>query len=835
MMNEVDDSFYSSSVPPSPSKSPEIKRSTSELDLDNYSDSIQVDDPLINNEKIQYSPIEYHWFYTIISTERLIWLPFSFKDSSILENVYSENLEEIKKLRNQLEIDRLKWIKSAREKYVISVKGGRFEVDLLELEKRPVYWIESKSSHVCRCLWFYKESNDQRYFPYDEEYSKFLEKEYERTIKKSLFHKRIDYQPRNKKQINEKLTRDASLTNEEAFVFHSTNIMLHYTQATMLDEFGNLNSDAQRPRVVKRGLIEVVDKVETDENEDIDHLCFVVHGIGEACDLKFRPIEECVDDFREIGSDITQSHLKQYIESSEIYGRTEFLPISWHQDLHGDQTGIDERLKPMSLPSIPKLREFSNTTLLDVLFYTSPIYCQTIINKVGNELNRLCKIFHERNPSFKGTISLIGHSLGSLILFDLLSNQITSDQNAKTNINNETENNLSTIDISEKIEEFLESLDLSEYKEVFVKEKVTMKSLPLLTEYDLLEMGIPLGPRRIIINEAKTILFNKEKENIKKQIQTDLCSRETDGSFKNGLAGTGQFMVKYPQLNFKVKKFFALGSPIAMFQTVRGIERIETDFKFPTCEEFFNIFHPFDPVAYRFEPLICNEVILKPVLMSHHKGRKRMHIELREGLTKVGGDMLKVGGDIIKNAWSTFSDTQAFFKGLQPNTHVKIQSDFENSQVKNFPKKEKIEEKETENNEKINTESEKTVDQIYGRSCNFGNINKGNRIDYVLQERPIETFNEYLFALASHACYWESEDTVLLIIKQVYGYEDTLDSNVELNLTENQQQQTSWLTQMATQAISSNVQKTFSYFQMGLSQSLTNVLPSTSTSASLKK
>ena len=89
--------------------------------------------------------------------------------------IYLISREEIKKLRNQLEIDRLKWIKSAREKYVISVKGGRFEVDLLELEKRPVYWIESKSSHVCRCLWFYKESNDQRYFPYDEEYSKFLE------------------------------------------------------------------------------------------------------------------------------------------------------------------------------------------------------------------------------------------------------------------------------------------------------------------------------------------------------------------------------------------------------------------------------------------------------------------------------------------------------------------------------------------------------------------------------------------------------------------------------------------------------------------------------------
>ena len=66
------------------------------------------------------------------------------------------------------------------------------------------------------------------------------------------------------------------------------------------------------------------------------------------------------------------------MESKHINGRVEFLPISWHQELHGDQTGIDERLKPLSLPSIPKLREFSNSTILDVLFYTSPIYCQVL-------------------------------------------------------------------------------------------------------------------------------------------------------------------------------------------------------------------------------------------------------------------------------------------------------------------------------------------------------------------------------------------------------------------------------------------------------------------------
>lgn len=33
-------------------------------------------------------------------------------------------------------------------------------------------------------------------------------------------------------------------------------------------------------------------------------------------------------------------------------------------------------------------------------------------------------------------------------------------------------------------------------------------------------------------------------------------------------------------------------------------------------------------------------------------------------------------------------------------------------------------------------------------------LNGGRRIDFVLQEKPIESFNEYLFAIQSHLCYW---------------------------------------------------------------------------------
>jgi hypothetical protein len=36
----------------------------------------------------------------------------------------------------------------------------------------------------------------------------------------------------------------------------------------------------------------------------------------------------------------------------------------------------------------------------------------------------------------------------------------------------------------------------------------------------------------------------------------------------------------------------------------------------------------------------------------------------------------------------------------------------------------------------------------------IGKLNQGRRIDYVLQHRPIEVLNDYLFAFASHVSYW---------------------------------------------------------------------------------
>ena len=49
-----------------------------------------------------------------------------------------------------------------------------------------------------------------------------------------------------------------------------------------------------------------------------------------------------VDDFRDMSSYIIQAHFKSHIDAKRINGRVEFLPIYWHGELHGNNTGVDE-------------------------------------------------------------------------------------------------------------------------------------------------------------------------------------------------------------------------------------------------------------------------------------------------------------------------------------------------------------------------------------------------------------------------------------------------------------------------------------------------------------
>ncbi|XP_050359961.1 uncharacterized protein LOC126779875 isoform X2 [Nymphalis io] len=564
-----------------------------------------------NRATSEHAPVKHHWFYQVDSEERSFWKGFSVVDSRALENAFNSP--------------------DLNANTLVATDGGRYDVNIMERLKIAVYW-DDKPTNVMRCSWFYKGTTDARYVPYDETIAEKLEEEYIHGVTTGEWHRRL------------------VLPNNELVVMHGPAVMVHFLQNSASDAFSSSPQSMMRPRVVRRGFVE--SEIEDTEPSSIDHLLLLCHGVGSACDMRFRPVEEVVDDFRATSLQLIQSHYKNSYDSG-LVGRVEVLPISWHSSLHSGQTGVDRRLAAVTLESIPRLRNFTNDTILDVLFYTSPVFCQTIINTVCSELNRIYSLFKARNPDFKGGVSLGGHSLGSVILYDLLCHQMPK--------------------------------------------------------------GIPVSKRE---------------------------------QYVTGPAGTGQPSVKYPSLEFIPDAMYALGSPIAMFNCIRGVETLGKDFCFPTCKKFFNIFHPYDPIAYRIEPLINPQLRdVKPFLIPHHKGRKRMHLELKDTMARVGADIKQKLIESIKNTWSSMWKTQP-----PPDQHLEkvVEEEMEKEELNSEPKDE------------VNQETDVTPDML-------GKLNDGRRVDYVLQEAPFEMINEYLFAMRSHVCYWESEDTMLVMLREIYN------------------------------------------------------------------
>lgn len=62
-------------------------------------------------------------------------------------------------------------------------------------------------------------------------------------------------------------------------------------------------------------------------------------------------------------------------------------------------------------------------------------------------------------------------------------------------------------------------------------------------------------------------------------------------------------------LAFPVDTYFAIGSPLGMFLTLRECHITRVKLRphdvFPAVRQMFNVFHPCDVIAYRLEPLIA--------------------------------------------------------------------------------------------------------------------------------------------------------------------------------------------------------------------------------------
>ncbi|KAM4837885.1 SEC23-interacting protein isoform X2 [Urocitellus parryii] len=725
----------------------------------------------------QYEPVQPHWFYCKEVEYKQLWMPFSVFDSSNLEEIYNS-------------------VQPDPENVILGTDGGRYDVYLYDRMRKAVYW-EEEPAEVRRCTWFYKGDTDSRFVPYTEEFSEKLEAEYKKAVTTNQWHRRLEF------------------PSGETIVMHNPKVIVQFQPSSVPDEWGTTQDGQTRPRVVKRGIDDNLDEIPDGEMPQIDHLVFMVHGIGPVCDLRFRSIVECVDDFRVVSLKLLQTHFKKSLDEGKV-SRVEFLPVHWHSALGGDATGVDRNIKKITLPSIGRFRHFTNETLLDILFYNSPTYCQTIVEKVGVEINRLYALFMSRNPDFKGRVSVAGHSLGSLILFDILSNQkdlnfskspgppavangvVKQPHFQDKQMHEESKLALDDscdLDVENEevltLQETLEALSLSEYVNTFEKEKIDMESLLMCTVDDLKEMGIPLGPRKKIANfvKLKAARLEQKKAASEKKAMMAASTKGQDESaqkakevasvpsesseskrklpvgayvssvhidYESFEVGTGQVSVIYSSLDFEPEIFFALGSPVGMFLTIRGVDKIDENYRLPTCKGFFNIYHPLDPVAYRLEPMIVPDLDLKAVLIPHHKGRKRLHLELKESLSRMGSDLKQGFISSLKSAWQTLNE---FARAHTSSTQLQEELEKVAHQIKEEEEKQVVE-------EKIVESPDFSKDEDYlGK---VGMLNGGRRIDYVLQEKPIESFNEYLFALQSHLCYWESEDTALLLLKEIY-------------------------------------------------------------------
>uniref|UniRef100_A0A672Y4D8 DDHD domain containing 2 n=1 Tax=Sphaeramia orbicularis TaxID=375764 RepID=A0A672Y4D8_9TELE len=644
-----------------------------------------------------YHVVQPHWFFCRRADDNTSWLPFSIEDSDKLEDAYG----------------------NADKDTVVAVDGERYDVNVKERRRYAVYW-EQAPTEVRRCTWFYKGDKDTRFMPYPEDFSERLEDAYKQAVTKDEWKKKLDF------------------PSGETVILHNPKLIMQYQPIGLQDEWVSSPSEHTRPRTVKRGVDNISVEILDGEPEKVDHLVFMVHGIGPACDLRFRSIIQCVNDFRSASLSLLASHYKRAQQEGKV-GRVEFLPVNWHSALHGDATGVDEDIQRITLPSISRLRHFTNDTLLDLFFYNSPTYCQTIVDTVASEINRLHVLFKQRHPEFSGAVSVVGHSLGSLILFDMLTNQRTGSE-----VNTEKMSGSEHCHISiDTLEQILTRLGLQQYLATLQAENMDLESLVLCQETDLKDLGIPLGPRKKILNyvrrkwlpkvrHQKPLLLDSSpasySNELISEIQSQLHRAQSVTSavdYEYFDMGIGQVSIDYPQLSFHPQTFFAFGSPIGMFLTVRGLKRIDPNYTFPTCKSFYNIYHPYDPVAYRIEPMIVSEVDLEPMLIPHHKGRKRMHLELKDSLTRMGMDLKNNVLGSLRTAWQSFARLPLHISFILVPAGVCEEA-----------------------------EPMVSSEQTEQPEIKVGMLNGGRRIDYVLQEKPIESFNEYLFAIQSHLCYW---------------------------------------------------------------------------------
>ncbi|KAL2467475.1 Phospholipase SGR2 [Forsythia ovata] len=718
------------------------------------------------------------------------------------------------------------------ERVGVPVKGGLYEVDLVKRHCFPVYW-NGENRRVLRGHWFARKGGLD-WLPLREDVAEQLEYAYRsqvwhrRTFQPSgLFAARIDLQGST--------TGLHALFTGEDDTWEAW-LSVDASGFSSVVNFGRNGIKLRRGYSPSQSPKPTDDELRQQYEEEMNyycsqvpvrHLVFVVHGIGQR--LENSNLVDDVGYFRHVTASLAERHLTSHQLGTQ---RVLFIPCQWRKGLTFSGEVAVEKI---TLDGVRGLRTALSATVHDVLYYMSPIHCQDIIDSVSHQLNRLYLKFLKRNPGYDGKVSLFGHSLGSVLSYDILCHQGTlsspfpMEWMYKTHNRSETSyldrNNLTSIsnlgDVSsvdvkyksmvgpverENVQGETWFLDLVEESQVGSYNPVVSPASSESDESATTDVGrqqtndaslsdenanAPSGDSNAMIsyksdvmndpNSIKNALDDKndgevsdndKAETIKSlREEIDLLKakiKEFESGCVNNVKGekTATLVnqpdpervlpepndsfksytpqIRYTKLEFEVDTFFAVGSPLGVFLALRNVrigigkakeywEEENINEEMPACQQMFNIFHPFDPVAYRIEPLICKEFRHKrPIIIPYHKGGKRLYIgfqEFKEGLS-LGSQALMDHLNTVRVKVLTFCESRC-------------KSDLD---------------EEPENSQEERSYGSVMMERLTG--------SEDGRIDHVLQDKTFR--HPYLSAYSSHTNYWKDADTALFILKHLY-------------------------------------------------------------------
>ena len=293
-------------------------------------------------------------------------------------------------------------------------------------------------------------------------------------------------------------------------------------------------------------------------------------------------------------------------------GRIEIIPIEWYDSIRSSSNSLMKSLNAVTLDTIPSLRAVANDVVFDVLMYMTPDFCYATLESVTSQINAKLNKFKKIHPHFKQgagkkcKISIIGHSLGSVIVWDLLSIKKMHLEGMKRKREpivrpsmsgfsvfhdddeaSDTDNKDTNGDKHQRTERWAPSLP-----------KMITKCIDFEPEFTFF-FGSPLG-NMLTLRGA----HEEFDEMIKTKKEVIDLTRENDDT-----------------------------SDVKIVTEDILVDMI-SPFTLPT-KSLYNIFHPSDPVAYRIEPILLSrelekdEIPAPAVLATEDKGI-RLHVQAKQ-------------------------------------------------------------------------------------------------------------------------------------------------------------------------------------------------------------